>query len=105
MRTGTALTDEGTDALYAHTGVIEVPTVTALLDTARTLSTQPLMDGRRVCRREQLDEPDRARHRRRSSAAGLEVVDPPQPAHVAQHVRRLPRGDGGGDRRSTASTP
>ena len=40
---------EGTDALYAHTGVIEVPTVTALLDTVRTLSTQPLMNGRRVC--------------------------------------------------------
>jgi acyl-CoA synthetase (NDP forming)/RimJ/RimL family protein N-acetyltransferase len=49
VRTGTALSDEGTDALYAHTGVIEVPTVTALLDTLRTLATQPLMDGRRVC--------------------------------------------------------
>jgi acyl-CoA synthetase (NDP forming)/GNAT superfamily N-acetyltransferase len=48
VRTGAALTDEGADALYAHTGVIEVPTVTALLDTARTLSSQPLMQGRRV---------------------------------------------------------
>ena len=48
VRTGTALSGEGTDALYAHTGVIEVPTVTALLDTVRTLSTQPLMNGRRV---------------------------------------------------------
>jgi acyl-CoA synthetase (NDP forming)/RimJ/RimL family protein N-acetyltransferase len=49
VRTGTALSGEGTDALYAHTGVIEVPTVTALLDTVRTLATQPLMNGRRVC--------------------------------------------------------
>ncbi len=48
VRTGTALSGEGTDALYAHTGLIEVPTVTALLDTVRTLSTQPLMNGRRV---------------------------------------------------------
>lgn len=48
VRTGTALSGEGTDALYAHTGVIEVPTVTALLDTVRTLSAQPLMNGRRV---------------------------------------------------------
>ena len=48
VRTGTALSGDGTDALYAHTGVIEVPTVTALLDTVRTLSTQPLMNGRRV---------------------------------------------------------
>jgi acyl-CoA synthetase (NDP forming)/RimJ/RimL family protein N-acetyltransferase len=48
VRTGAALTGDATDALYADTGVIQVPTVTALLDTARTLSTQPLMDGRRV---------------------------------------------------------
>jgi acyl-CoA synthetase (NDP forming)/RimJ/RimL family protein N-acetyltransferase len=48
VRTGSALAEGGADALYAHTGVIEVPTVTAMLDTARTMSRQPLMDGRGV---------------------------------------------------------
>jgi acyl-CoA synthetase (NDP forming)/RimJ/RimL family protein N-acetyltransferase len=48
VRTGAALTGDATDALYADTGMIQVPTVTALLDTARTLATQPLMNGRRV---------------------------------------------------------
>jgi acyl-CoA synthetase (NDP forming)/RimJ/RimL family protein N-acetyltransferase len=48
VRTGAALIGAGNEALYRDTGVIEVPTVTAMLDTARVLATQPLPEGRRV---------------------------------------------------------
>ena len=48
VRTGAAQVGAGNEALYRETGAIEVPTVTALLDTARVLSSQPLMDGPRV---------------------------------------------------------
>jgi acyl-CoA synthetase (NDP forming)/RimJ/RimL family protein N-acetyltransferase len=48
VRTGAALIGAGNEALYRDTGVIEVPTVTAMLDTARVLSTQPLPEGSRV---------------------------------------------------------
>jgi acyl-CoA synthetase (NDP forming)/RimJ/RimL family protein N-acetyltransferase len=78
VRTGTALSDEGTDALYAHTGVIEVPTVTALLDTVRTLATQPLMNGRRVCVVSNSKSPT-VLASASLARAGLEVVTPAQP--------------------------
>jgi acyl-CoA synthetase (NDP forming)/RimJ/RimL family protein N-acetyltransferase len=78
VRTGTALSGEGTDALYAHTGVIEVPTVTALLDTVRTLSTQPLMAGRRVTVVSNSKSPT-VLATGSLVRAGLEVVPPPQP--------------------------
>lgn len=48
VRTGAALVGVGNEALFQQTGVIEVPTVAAMLDTARILSTQPLMQGKRV---------------------------------------------------------
>ncbi len=48
VRTGAALVGIGNDALYHQTGVIEVPTVAALLDTARVFATQPLMRGNHV---------------------------------------------------------
>ena len=48
VRTGAALLDPANATLYRQTGVIEVPTVTALLDTARVFATQPLMAGNRV---------------------------------------------------------
>ena len=41
--TGAALIGTANDALYQQTGVIEVPTVPALLDTARVFACQPLM--------------------------------------------------------------
>ncbi len=78
VRAGTALSGEGTDALYAHTGVIEVPTVTALLDTVRTLSTQPLMNGRRVCVVSNSKSPT-VLATASLVHAGLEVVTPTQP--------------------------
>ncbi len=48
VRTGAALVGAANAALYEQTGVIQVPTVAALLDTARVLATQPLMNGDRV---------------------------------------------------------
>jgi acyl-CoA synthetase (NDP forming)/GNAT superfamily N-acetyltransferase len=48
VRTGAALLDPANAALYRQTGLIEVPTVPALLDTARVFATQPLMRGNRV---------------------------------------------------------
>ncbi|MFW2332264.1 GNAT family N-acetyltransferase [Ilumatobacter sp.] len=48
VRTGAALVGTANAALYEQTGVIQVPTVAALLDTARVFATQPLMAGGRV---------------------------------------------------------
>ncbi len=48
VRTGSAIIGPGAGALYEQSGVIEVPTVRDLLDTARVLDTQPLMRGDRV---------------------------------------------------------
>ncbi len=48
VRTGAALVGAANAALYEQTGLIEVPTVTALLDTLRVFATQPLMRGDRV---------------------------------------------------------
>jgi acyl-CoA synthetase (NDP forming)/RimJ/RimL family protein N-acetyltransferase len=78
VRTGTALSGEGTDALYAHTGVIEVPTVTALLDTVRTLATQRTMNGRRVMVVSNSKSPT-VLATASLVRAGLEVVTPAQP--------------------------
>jgi acyl-CoA synthetase (NDP forming) len=76
VRTGSALAEDGADALYAHTGVIQVPTVTALLDTARTLSGQPLMEGRCVAVVSNSRSPT-VLATASLERAGLEVVDPP----------------------------
>ena len=48
VRTGAAAIGPSGGALYLHAGLIEVPTVAAMLDTARVLATQPVMHGRRV---------------------------------------------------------
>ena len=48
VRAGAALLDPANATLYRQTGVIEVPTVTAMLDTARVFANQPLMNGDRV---------------------------------------------------------
>ena len=76
VRTGTALSGPATDALYADTGVIQVPTVTALLDTARTLATQPLMNGNRVAVVTNSPSPG-VLATASLEAGGLEVVAPP----------------------------
>ena len=45
VRTGTAAIGNAADALYQQAGLIEVPTVRAMLDTARVLATQPVPAG------------------------------------------------------------
>src|SRR4029078_320228 len=46
-RTGAAAIGPSGGALYQQAGLIEVPTVAAMLDTARVLATQPVMRGPR----------------------------------------------------------
>ncbi len=48
VRTGPAAASIGADALYEQAGLIQVPTVRDLLDTARVLATQPVPRGPRV---------------------------------------------------------
>jgi acyl-CoA synthetase (NDP forming)/GNAT superfamily N-acetyltransferase len=48
VRTGAAATGEMASALYQQAGLIEVPTVPALLETVRVLATQPVLTGPRV---------------------------------------------------------
>ena len=48
VRTGAAAVEPSGSALYHQAGLIEVPTVTALLDTVRVLATQPVLEGPNV---------------------------------------------------------
>ncbi len=48
VRTGAAASGVMGGALYQQAGLIEVPTVQALLDTARVLASQPVLRGPRV---------------------------------------------------------
>jgi acyl-CoA synthetase (NDP forming) len=48
VRTGAAAIGPSGGALYQQAGLIEVPTVAGMLDTARVLATQPPMRGSRV---------------------------------------------------------
>ena len=48
VRTGAAATGEMGGALYQQAGLIEVPTVPALLETVRVMATQPVLEGPRV---------------------------------------------------------
>jgi acyl-CoA synthetase (NDP forming) len=75
--TGSALLGPAGSALYRQCGVIEVPTVAAMLDTARVLATQPLMTSRKVAVISNARSPG-ALAKAALRAAGLEVVDPPQ---------------------------
>jgi acyl-CoA synthetase (NDP forming)/RimJ/RimL family protein N-acetyltransferase len=80
VRTGAALIGAGNDAIYHQSGVIEVPTVPALLDTARVLANQPLMSGRRVALLSNARSPAVAA-RATLEAAGLVIVDRPEGLH------------------------
>ena len=48
VRTGAAAVTDASGAIYQQAGVIEVPTVTSLLDTTRVLATQPMPAGPNV---------------------------------------------------------
>lgn len=78
VRTGAALLDPANAALYRQTGLIEVPTVPALLDTARVFATQPLMGGDRVAVISNSRSPAVLAEATLSSA-GLTPTSPPVP--------------------------
>ena len=48
VRTGAAASGDMASALYQQAGLIEVPTVPALLETVRVLASQPILEGPRV---------------------------------------------------------
>lgn len=78
VRTGAAAVGSASDALYQQAGIIEVPTVHAMLDTARVLATQPVPKGPRVTVLTNARSPGVLAHAA-LRGAGLEVVDPPLP--------------------------
>jgi len=78
VRTGTAAIGAAGDALYQQAGLIEVPTVRALLDTARVLATQPVPRGPRVAVLTNSRSPG-VLATAAVEAAGLVAVEPPLP--------------------------
>ena len=76
VRTGSAATGQMGGALYQQAGLIEVPTVPALLETVRVMSTQPVLDGPRVAVITNSRSPGTLA-RAALESAGLEPVDGP----------------------------
>jgi acyl-CoA synthetase (NDP forming)/GNAT superfamily N-acetyltransferase len=76
VRTGTAAIGEMGGALYQQAGLIEVPTVPALLDTVRVLACQPVLRGPRVAVLTNSRSPGTLASAA-LIAAGLEPVDGP----------------------------
>ena len=77
VRTGAAAIGPSGSALYQQAGLIEVPTVAAMLDTARVLATQPVMRGPGVAVLSNARSPATLAVAA-VSAAGLRLVDAPQ---------------------------
>jgi acyl-CoA synthetase (NDP forming) len=78
VRTGAALIGQASGALYQQAGVIEVPTVAALLDTARVMACQPPMAGPVVAIVTNSRSPG-VLAAAAVAAAGLHIVEPPFP--------------------------
>ena len=76
VRTGAAAIGVAGDAMYAQAGLIEVPTVRAMLDTARVLATQPVPRGSSVALVTNARSPG-VLARAALESAGLTVVDAP----------------------------
>lgn len=76
VRTGSAATGEMGGALYQQAGLIEVPTVPALLETVRVMATQPVLEGPRVAVVTNSRSPGTLA-RAALGSAGLEPVDGP----------------------------
>ncbi len=76
VRTGAAAAGEMGSALYQQAGLIEVPTVPALLETVRVLATQPVLEGPRVAVLTNSRSPGTLAAAA-LGAAGLEAVDGP----------------------------
>jgi acyl-CoA synthetase (NDP forming) len=78
VRTGAALIGQASGALYQQAGLIEVPTVAALLDTARVMACQPLMEGPAVAVVTNSRSPG-VLAAAAVESAGLRIVEPPFP--------------------------
>ncbi len=78
VRTGSASVGAASSALYQQAGVIEVPTVPALLDTARVLATQPHPRGPNIAVISNSRSPT-VLAAAALEHAGLVAVDPPRP--------------------------
>ena len=78
VRTGSASVGAASSALYQQAGVIEVPTVPALLDTARVLATQPHPHGPNIAVISNSRSPT-VLAAAALEHAGLVAVDPPRP--------------------------
>ncbi len=78
VRTGAAAIGSASDALYQQAGIIEVPTVHAMLDTARVFATQPVPKGPRVAVLTNARSPGVLAHAA-LRAVDLELVEPPVP--------------------------
>ena len=74
VRTGAAAIGPSGGALYQQAGLIEVPTVAAMLDTVRVLATQPVLRGPRVALLANGRSPATL-SRAALHTAGLEAVD------------------------------
>ena len=92
VRTGAAAIGPSGGALYQQAGLIEVPTVAAMLDTARVLATQPVMRGPRVAVLANARSPETL-SRAALTTAGLIAVDAAR------------RRSTGGRRRPTTAPP
>ncbi len=78
VRTGAAAIGPSGEAMYQQAGLIEVPTVGALLDTVRVLADQPIPTGPRVAVLSNSRSPATLA-RAAVEAAGLVAVDGPIP--------------------------
>jgi acyl-CoA synthetase (NDP forming)/GNAT superfamily N-acetyltransferase len=78
VRTGAAASGSLGGAVYRQAGLIEVPTVPALLDTVRVLAMQPVLDGPRVAVVSNSRSPGTLAEAA-LSAAGLTPVTGPHP--------------------------
>ncbi len=78
VRTGAAATGEMGGALYQQAGLIEVPTVPALLETVRVMATQPALEGPHVALVTNSRSPGTLA-RAALASAGLIAVDGPMP--------------------------
>jgi acyl-CoA synthetase (NDP forming)/RimJ/RimL family protein N-acetyltransferase len=89
VRTGAAATGAIGGAMYQQAGLIEVPTVPALLETVRAMATQPVLEGPRVAVITNSRSPGTLA-RAALDAAGLEPVDGPLPLHWSARAAAYP---------------
>jgi acyl-CoA synthetase (NDP forming)/GNAT superfamily N-acetyltransferase len=78
VRTGAAAIEPSGSALYTQAGLIEVPTVAAMLDTVRVLASQPVLAGPNVAVLANSRSPETLA-RAALTVAGLVPVDGPKP--------------------------